>query len=192
MSGEAQTIALQLECERIQKNLDELNVTAPAFAVESGAGRDGAVRRRVEALISTLDTQSRTRLLDEWFGWGPIAPLLARDDATEILINWPDAIWFETKGKLQRHPDTFLSATTFRNFTLRLAREASMQPTLDCPFADGKWGDFRVHMALAPSASVPVAIALRRHPKSPWTFESLEAAEWASGSAMGALRTLVR
>lgn len=66
-----------------------------------------------------------------------------------------------------------------------------MQATLDCPFADGKWNEFRVHLALAPSTSVPAAIALRRHPRSPWTFERLREAGWASERGLAALKSLV-
>lgn len=186
---------LKAQCERIQKSLDDLCITAPAFAADAGAfgsdGRDSAVRARVEAMTAGLAPEARARLLSEWFGWGPIEPALADENATEILINGPGAIWAESGGKLARVNDEFLSATTFRNFALRLSREASMQATLDCPFADGQWRDFRVHLALAPSASVPAAIALRRHPRSPWTFERLESVGWASPASLAAIRKLV-
>jgi pilus assembly protein CpaF len=186
--------ALRAECERIQKSLDELMVAAPAFSAEGGAPleRDAAVRKRVEKLVAQLQPPQRQRLLSEWFGWGPLEPLLERQDASEILVNGPSSIWLESDGRLVRHGDTFLSPTTFRNFTLRLAREANVQPTLDCPFADGSWRDFRVHMALSPSASVSAAVALRRHPRCPWTLARLAEAKWAPPGGLEAVRRLVR
>ena len=182
---------MRAACASVQRDLEELSVSAPAFSPNDAAG-DGAVRRRVEKSLAARDEATRARLLDEWFGWGPIEPLLALDDATEIIVNGPNSIWFERNGSLARHDDEFLSPTTFRNFVLRLSRECGVQPTLDCPFADGRWGDFRVHIALAPSASEPAAIALRRHPRDPWTLERLEANAWASPDAMRALRALAR
>lgn len=194
MAGELLCIdSLKRECHRVQRRLDELRVTSPAFAPdEDGATSEGAVRATVERELAGVPADTRARVLDEWFGWGPLEVLLERDDATEILVNGPDAIWFERAGKLERHSDRFLSPTTFRNFVVRMGQVAGAQPTLDSPFADGQWGEFRVHMALGPSASVPAAIALRRHPKQPWTFARLADSNWAPAPALEALRTLVR
>lgn len=59
-----------------------------------------------------LSRVDRTRMLDmiiaDVVGFGPIQPLLDRDDITEVMVNGPDQIYIEHKGKLQLSDVKFL------------------------------------------------------------------------------------
>ena len=52
-----------------------------------------------------LGRADRQRLLEqivaEILGYGPIEPLLAADDITEIMVNGPNSVYIERKGRLE-------------------------------------------------------------------------------------------
>ena len=66
-----------------------------------------------------------------------------------------------------------------------------MVASLDCPFADGRWRDMRVHLIIPPASGDEAVVTLRRHPKNPWTLDRLGEKQWATSDQMRALRSLV-
>ena len=50
-------------------------------------------------------------VLDEAVGLGPLEPLLAAADVTEIMVNRHDEIYVERQGRLYRHPAAFSSGS---------------------------------------------------------------------------------
>ena len=44
-------------------------------------------------------------ICNDVLGYGPLEPLLARDDIADIMVNGPDAIYIEVAGKIQRTSD---------------------------------------------------------------------------------------
>ena len=73
----------------------------------------------VERLISDLATDKRvqmnareqralaTELVDDMLGLGPLEPLLADDAITDIMVNGPDQVFVERRGKLTLTPVRF-------------------------------------------------------------------------------------
>ena len=53
-------------------------------------------------------------VLDEAVGLGPLEPLLAAADVTEIMVNRHDEIYVERQGRLYRHPAAFSSEQSVR------------------------------------------------------------------------------
>ena len=53
-----------------------------------------------------VSRSERTYLFDmliaDIFGYGPIQPLLDRDDISEVMVNGPNQVYIEQKGKLLR------------------------------------------------------------------------------------------
>ena len=133
----------------------------------------------------------KQRLEEEFLGAGPLRPLTLDPKVTEIIIDGQDNIFFEKDGKLFTHDDSFLSSFTFENFVHRLSAGAKTAPDLKTPFADGKWKDFRVHIITSPIVKSSCHITLRRHPKSAWSFDQLEAALWAPPSAISIMKELI-
>ncbi len=144
------------------------------------------VRKSSENLSSDL----RKRVWSEFFDVGPLEALLNDQSITEVMITGSTSIYFERSGKLAKHEDRFLSDLSFRNFVQRVCREANVIPTLDAPFVDGTWRNWRLHMAIPPSVPSPT-LTLRRHPDNPWTLSDLQNAGWASQDAIDYLRALV-
>lgn len=149
------------------------------------------VREIIAQQCSDHAPEIRLRLEHEYLQAGPLEPLFSDPEITEIIVNGRDSIWFEKKGSLHRWDDEFLSALTYRNFIARLAREASLQANLDCPFADGQWRGCRAHLIIPPASGDQAVLTLRRHPPSPWTLDELARHQWAGDTALREIRSLV-
>jgi pilus assembly protein CpaF len=152
---------------------------------------DSHAKSVIERALSGAPAEVSTRILDEYFSAGPLESLLRDPTCTEIIVNGPDSIWFERAGRLARANERFLSSVTLRNFVSRLSREAGLIANLDCPFADGKWRDCRVHLIVPPASGNEPVLTLRKHPANPWTLEKLTESGWASREEIDVLRRLV-
>jgi pilus assembly protein CpaF len=152
---------------------------------------DGPARHALEKVCAGAHPDDSNRLMNEYFGAGPLENLLRDPSITEIIVNGTQSIWFEKYGQLHRMEDHFFSALTYRNFISRMSREAGIQASLDCPFADGRWRSCRVHLIIPPASGDEAVITLRRHPQNSWTFERLRETNWASPTAFERLEKLV-
>lgn len=152
---------------------------------------EAPARKAVAAVTASASHEIQCRLEDEFFGCGPLSSLFGTN-CSEIIINGRESVWFELNGKLQRHSDHFLSDLSYRNFIARVSREASMVASLDCPFADGRWRDMRVHLIIPPASGDQAVMTLRRQPSNPWTYSRLKDLEWATPEQFKHLEALVR
>ncbi len=135
----------------------------------SNARRDGL------ALSQEADTTLR-QILDDIFGFGPLAPYLADEKIEEIICNGPGDIWIihaET-GK-QRTSARFRSGRDLQNFVNRVARTGGRRldkanPKIDARMRDGS----RLHAVMEPlTVNVPVAVTIRRHRLIAQTIDDL-------------------
>ncbi len=175
--------------------LEALSATDPLlhvsdYATQLASTEEGHARHAVERACLEASEVTRQRVLAEFFGCGPLESLM-KTDCTEIIVNGRDAIWFERDGRLHRHDDIFHSPLSYRNFISRMSREASMVASLDCPFADGRWRDMRVHLIIPPASGDEAVITLRRHPKNPWSLARLAQRGWAPAEQLEQLKKLV-
>lgn len=162
---------------------------------DSDETRVGFRERRARVLESGLASVApdlRRRILDEFDGWGPLTSLLERKDLTEILLNGPDSVWFESQGRLHESGERFISRQNYQRMLERLCLEAGSHISVEHPSADGHWRDFRVHVSGPPLSGNGAVISLRRHPENPWDLEKLTAANWCSAAEAAMLRGLVK
>jgi pilus assembly protein CpaF len=174
--------------ERARSLLDEFGKTWTLTLEDLNRPESDEV---LKALIQKSPESMRERLHSEFFEHGPLTGLLELDGLQEILINGFDQIWFEREGRLARWPDRFLTAVTFKNFIDRLCTEAKIKVDLAQPFANGRWRDFRVHLAAHPVTNCDFHLSLRKSSPRLWTLERLEDIGWADGAAMRVLRELI-
>lgn len=175
---------------------EALHALAPAdpFTYSSALAAtdtDSHTKRAIETALEGAPAEVSKRLLDEYFGAGPLESLLSDPTCTEVIVNGVDSLWAERSGRLERVEERFLSELTLRNFVARLSREAGIIANLDCPFADGHWRGCRVHLIVPPASGVEPVLTLRKHPENPWTFERLVESNWASEHAITKLRALI-
>lgn len=156
--------------ESVQKNaaidlesLHRLQKQVPAHAL---------VLDCVERATASETSEIRKRVHDEFFECGPLETLLDDHGLTEIIINSWSSIWIEKSGQLFSHHDWFLSQLTHSNFISKICLESRMNCTLEMPFGNARWREFRVHLAIPPISSTQ-SMTLRRHPQNRWTLPSL-------------------
>jgi pilus assembly protein CpaF len=138
-----------------------------------------------------LSAHHQQRVLEEFCGLGPLADLITRSDVTEIILNGPEAVWYESNGRLVPHDDGFYSETTYRNFLQRVFVESGVFIDQAKPAVDGSWRGFRLHVIGEPLAPLFPHLTLRRIPTNPWTLDRLVEHQWCDPQAALALKDLV-
>lgn len=126
-------------------------------------------------VVSRVD---RNRMLDMIFadivGYGPIQPLLDRDDISEVMVNGPNQVYIEHKGKLTLTDVKFLdnehALQVIERIVAPLGRridEAS--PMVDARLPDGS----RVNAIIPPLALGGPTITIRKFRKDPLKVSDL-------------------
>lgn len=103
-----------------------------------------------------------------------IAPYLEDDSVSEIMINGPNDIWIEVKGKLQHTEAKFDTEDDLMGGAKNIAQYVGktlneLNPRLDARLPDGS----RVHVVLPPCARNGVSISIRRFGKFSLTIDKL-------------------
>lgn len=142
-------------------------------------------------LIAQRPALIRGRLHDEFFGHGPLTPLIEDPRVCEIIVNGEDDLLYERDGRFSKIEDSFLSPVTYKKFIERLSAEANLNVDLSKPFADGRWRDFRAHLTCSPLCHCTFHLSLRRSFQSPWTLERLQDSGWAKPHEIETIRKLV-
>lgn len=151
---------------------------------------------RISQLISEeakdLDWHTQNRLQHEFEGMGPIATLMEDESISEIIINSLDQIWFEQKGQLHRYSDRFATELTFQNFVERVCQESKVQVSVERPFCDGRFRNFRLHLVSSELTKSGFILTLRRQSSNPWSLTRLQECNWTSDEGMQILRDWIQ
>jgi len=132
-------------------------------------------------------------VLDEAVGLGPLEPLLAAADITEIMVNRHDEVYVERGGRLSRHPAAFTSEQSLRWAIERIVtplgrRIDESSPMVDARLADGS----RVHAIIPPVALRGASLTIRKFPLRRPGMSDLIAAGSLSGAMAQFLALCVR
>lgn len=126
-------------------------------------------------VISRVD---RTRILDmiiaDVAGFGPIQPLLDRDDITEVMVNGPNQVYIEYKGKLQLTDVRFLDDAHVLQIIERIVAPLGRRIDESSPMVDARLPDgSRVNAIIPPLALGGPTITIRKFRKDPLKVEDL-------------------
>ena len=174
--GEARTrVRHQMQPAQIEDPTDDdlrlaesiLQPLVDAFL--ASARRDGLT------LVQEPEAMLR-QILDDIFGFGPLAPYLADEEVEEVICNGPKDIWIihATRGK-ERASTQFRTGREMINFVNRVARTGGRRldksnPKIDARMRDGS----RLHAVMEPlTVNVPVALTIRRHRLVAQTIDDL-------------------
>ena len=118
--------------------------------------------------------QLEKELLQEAIGLGPLEPLLARDDITEIMVNGPDQIFVERRGVIYRSDTGFADDAQVLSAIERIVaplgrRIDESSPMVDARLADGS----RVNAIIPPLSLVGPSITIRKFSKKPFQAQDL-------------------
>jgi pilus assembly protein CpaF len=143
---------------------------------------------RVQELLEPYPPRLQERVQSEFFGWGPLESLVQDPEICEVLVNGPESIWFEKNGRLEKHPDQFLSSITYRNIFDQISHSAKVHPTAEHPIVDGHTAPFRLNMVRSEIHPRFDILSLRRHPDNPWSLSKLLTAGWCTPFDLSAIR----
>lgn len=102
-------------------------------------------------------------VLDEALGLGPLEAVLVDDEIREVMINGPDAIFVERRGRLEQLSIRFSGERALRGIIERIVsplgrRVDDASPMVDARLPDGS----RVNVVLSPLAVHGTAVTIRR------------------------------
>jgi pilus assembly protein CpaF len=140
----------------------------------------------VKLLVSAIATEEKiqlneveeaalaTELTDDMIGLGPLEPLLADDEITDILVNGPYDIYAERHGKLEKTEARFRDSAHVNHVAQRIAsavgrRIDEASPMVDARLADGS----RVNIVVPPLCLNGGTISIRKFPKQNITLEQM-------------------
>jgi len=120
-----------------------------------------------DAESAALDSESQAALieglLDEIAGLGPLEPLLADPEISDILINTFDTIYIEKAGRLQKAPTRFSDNGHLLNIIQRIVSRVGRRVDESSPMVDARLPDgSRVNAVVPPIAIDGPSMSIRR------------------------------
>ena len=147
-----------------------------ASALEAGSKE--STHQYVSALIRQViadqsydisTTRQRTlvqELCDEILGFGPLEPLLARDDIADIMVNGPNNVFIEVDGRIEQSPVTFHSEEQLMQICQRIVRQVGRRVDESSPICDARLLDgSRVNVIAPPLAVDGASLTIRKFKK---------------------------
>jgi len=192
------------EFERIKKQLHAELIEKLDFEQVAKTAKPELTRRLRATLTDTVEARKLplTRLekerlvdeiLDEILGLGPLEPLLRDAEISDILINGPETVFVEKKGKLQRldmkfNDDAHLMQIIDRIVSAVGRRIDETTPMVDARLQDGS----RFNAIIPPLALDGPAVSIRRFGTVPITADDLVAFGACPAPVMDFLKACVR
>jgi pilus assembly protein CpaF len=110
----------------------------------------------------------------ELTGFGPLEPLLADPEVSDVLVNRPDEVWLDRGDGLEPAGVGFRDEAAVRRLAQRLAASAGRRldvarPTLDARLAGG----VRLHVVLPPVSPTGTLLSLRMARRRAFTMAEL-------------------
>jgi len=115
-----------------------------------------------------------TLMLNDMLGLGPLAPLLADEAVTEIMVNGPKTVFIERKGKITLSDVTFRDEGHLLNVAQRIVSAVGRRVDESSPICDARLLDgSRVNVIIPPLAIDGSTITIRKFSKSKLTLEKM-------------------
>ncbi|WP_418608190.1 CpaF family protein [Georgenia sp. SUBG003] len=125
-----------------------------------------------------LSTEERKRLIrdvqDDVLGHGPLQLLLDDPTVTEIMVNGPNKIYVEQRGKLTRTEVHFASEDHLRRIIERIVSRVGRRIDESSPLVDARLPDgSRVNAVIPPLAFSGSSLTIRKFSKDPFKVADL-------------------
>ncbi len=140
------------------------------------------IRDIINEIISlknvVLSIAEQEELLDDIcndvLGYGPLEPLLARDDIADIMVNGANRTFIETAGKIQLTNIRFRDNAQLMNICQRIVSQVGRRVDESSPICDARLADgSRVNVIAPPLAIDGPALTIRKFKKDKLTLDQL-------------------
>ncbi|HPI48204.1 MAG TPA: CpaF family protein [Hyphomonadaceae bacterium] len=105
-------------------------------------------------------------ICNDVLGYGPLEPLLARDDIADIMVNGAGTTYIEVAGKIQRTNIRFRDNAQLMNICQRIVSQVGRRVDESSPICDARLADgSRVNVIAPPLAIDGPALTIRKFKK---------------------------
>jgi pilus assembly protein CpaF len=152
--------------------IDAIDLTQLA-QLDRDAARD-EIRDIVNEIIALKDVvmsiAEQEELLEDIcndvLGYGPLEPLLARDDIADIMVNGASAVFIEVDGKMQKTGVRFRDNAQLLNICQRIVSQVGRRVDEASPICDARLPDgSRVNVIVPPLAIDGACLTIRKFKK---------------------------
>lgn len=189
-----------------EKEREEFLLEAKQYIVtymELSRMSDEELESRIEEVVAKqlggryITIEERVNLAYELFssirGLGLLDMIIKDEDITEVMINAPDEIFIEKKGKLERLDQKFESQRRLEDIIQRIVGKAGREVNQSNPIVDTRLPDgSRVNVVLPPIALKGPTVTIRKFSKEPMTMERLIAYKSLTQEIAKVLELLVK
>ncbi|MGE3064044.1 MAG: CpaF family protein [Hyphomicrobiaceae bacterium] len=113
-------------------------------------------------------------ICNDVLGYGPLEPLLARDDIADIMVNGAETTYIEVAGKVQRTGVRFADNAQLMNICQRIVSQVGRRVDESSPICDARLPDGSRVNVIAPPLSIDgPALTIRKFKKDRLKLEQL-------------------
>jgi pilus assembly protein CpaF len=113
-------------------------------------------------------------ICNDVLGFGPLEPLLARDDIADIMVNGAGTVYIEVQGKIQKTGIRFRDNQQLLNICQRIVSQIGRRVDESSPICDARLPDgSRVNVIVPPLAIDGPALTIRKFKRDKLTLEQL-------------------
>jgi pilus assembly protein CpaF len=113
-------------------------------------------------------------ICNDVLGYGPLEPLLARDDIADIMVNGADTVFIEVAGKIQKTNIRFRDNQQLLNICQRIVSQVGRRVDESSPICDARLPDgSRVNVIVPPLAIDGPSLTIRKFKKDKLTLDQL-------------------
>jgi pilus assembly protein CpaF len=141
----------------------------------------------IKAVVMSIAEQEHLLqdICNDVLGYGPLEPLLARDDIADIMVNGANRVFIEVAGKVQLTPIRFRDNAQLMNICQRIVSQVGRRVDESSPICDARLLDgSRVNVIAPPLALDGPTLTIRKFRRDKLTLEDLT--RFGSISAAGA------
>ena len=113
-------------------------------------------------------------ICNDVLGYGPLEPLLARDDIADIMVNGPNRVFIEVNGKVEETSIRFRDGVQLLNVCQRIVNQVGRRVDEASPICDARLPDgSRVNIISTPLSVDGTTLTIRKFRKDRLTLDDL-------------------
>jgi pilus assembly protein CpaF len=130
----------------------------------------------IKSVVMSISEQEQliTDICNDIFGYGPLEPLLARDDIADVMVNGASRVFIEVGGKVQRTNIRFRDNAQLMNICQRIVNQVGRRVDESSPICDARLADGSRVNVIAPPLSIDgPTLTIRKFRRSKLTLDDL-------------------
>ncbi|MGH6890313.1 MAG: CpaF family protein [Rhizomicrobium sp.] len=130
----------------------------------------------IKAVVMSIAEQEALLqdICNDVLGYGPLEPLLARDDIADIMVNGAGRVFIEVGGKVQLTPIRFRDNAQLMNICQRIVSQVGRRVDESSPICDARLLDgSRVNVIAPPLSLDGPTLTIRKFRRDKLTLENL-------------------